>query len=579
MPGQLINHVWQSTVFAFLAALMTVAFRRNRAQVRYGLWLSASCKFLVPLSLLTSLGSRFEWTPVTPRNAAARAVESTLVEISQPFSSASSPTSVASATDWASVAILGIWLCGIAAVILLRYLGWRRIRAAISSSRPIHIPGPIEIRSAPGLLEPGVVGVLRPILLLPAGITERLQPREFEAVLAHELCHVRRHDNVTSAIHMIVEAVFWFYPLVWWIGARLLQERERACDEAVLDLGSKPHDYAEGILKVCKSYLESPLPCVSGVTSSDLKKRIQTILLGRIARELTFAKKLALASAAVAAITIPVSIGIMGVPRIQGQSRQLQPKFEAASIKSCQAFSKGNNLDLVGETFRSECTTPERLIEQAYGLFGNGRLNPGSSLTVTGGPAWTTSDLYEIEAKAQGPQSRAMMNGPLLQGLLENRFGLKFHREIRDVPVYALTVTEGGPRLQPFEGTCITRDFDKPPSDADCGTASGYGNGFRLKAATMADICAGFSVLLDRRVIDKTGIEGRFDMYVDLSREDPGLLNRPRSLPALSDPIASPPPPILFNVAETAMKRLGLKLEATKAPGEFLIIDHIERSL
>ena len=53
---------------------------------------------------------------------------------------------------------------------------------------------------------------------------------------------------------MIVEAVFWFHPLVWWIGARLVEERERACDEAVLSLGNEPHDYAEGILNICKSY-------------------------------------------------------------------------------------------------------------------------------------------------------------------------------------------------------------------------------------------------------------------------------------------------------------------------------------
>src|SRR5215469_3383722 len=85
--------------------------------------------------------------------------------------------------------------------------------------------------------------------------------------------------------------------------------------------------------------------------------------------------------------------------------------------------------------------------------------------------------------------------------------------------------------------------------------------------------------IVDRPVIDKTGIAGRFDMYVDLSTEDRGLLNRPRSLPALSDPTASQPPPILFNAAETAMKKLGLNLEPTKGPSEFLVVDHIERPL
>ena len=79
---------------------------------------------------------------------------------------------------------------------------------------------------------------------------------------------------------MIVEAMFWFHPLVWWIGVRLLEERERACDEKVLRPGNEPRDYAEGILNVCKLYVESPLVCMSGVTGSDLRKRIQAILTG-----------------------------------------------------------------------------------------------------------------------------------------------------------------------------------------------------------------------------------------------------------------------------------------------------------
>ena len=63
---------------------------------------------------------------------------------------------------------------------------------------------------------------------------------------------------------MVVEAVFWFHPLVWWIGARLVEERERACDEEVLRRGNEPHVYAEGILNVCKFYLESPIDLCVG---------------------------------------------------------------------------------------------------------------------------------------------------------------------------------------------------------------------------------------------------------------------------------------------------------------------------
>src|SRR5262249_31583235 len=157
-----------------------------------------------------------------------------------------------------------------------------------------NIAAPVEVRFAPGLLEPGVVGVRRPILLLPRGIADCLAHSEMDAILAHELCHVRRRDNLWASIHIIVETLFWFHPLVWWIGARLLQERERACDEDVVSRGNLPDTYAEAILRVCRFYTESPLVCVSGVTGSDLKKRIESIMRNRRIAGLSPAKKLIL---------------------------------------------------------------------------------------------------------------------------------------------------------------------------------------------------------------------------------------------------------------------------------------------
>jgi uncharacterized protein (TIGR03435 family) len=93
----------------------------------------------------------------------------------------------------------------------------------------------------------------------------------------------------------------------------------------------------------------------------------------------------------------------------------------------------------------------------------------------------------------------------------------------------------------------------------------------------MADLCAGFLVLLDRPVIDKTGLAGRFNMRVDLSGEEPAVLERPRSLPGLSDPFASAPPAVNFGVAKTALEKIGLDLESANASGAFIVIDQIER--
>ena len=314
------NHLWQSTLFAVMAGVATLAFRKNRAQVRYWLWFSASVKFFVPLALLMSLGSRLQFAPAA-NEIAAPAVSYAIEQVAEPFPET---VSFAAATpgvrDWVPVAIFATWASGFAAIALIRLRGWLRIRAAVRASFPMETPASVSVRTSPGLLEPGVVGWVNPILLVPEGIAERLTPRQLEAVLAHELCHIRRRDNLTSSIHMIVEAIFWFHPLVWWIGARLVEERERACDEGVLSLGNEPQVYAEAILKVCKLYVESPLACVAGVTGADLKKRIETIMTNRMLMRLNFAKKAALAAAGMAALALPIVVGMINTPHLSAQS-------------------------------------------------------------------------------------------------------------------------------------------------------------------------------------------------------------------------------------------------------------------
>jgi bla regulator protein blaR1 len=126
-----------------------------------------------------------------------------------------------------------------------------------------------------------VIDWLNPVLLLPADIERHPTRQELEAIVAHQLCHVRRFDNMTAAIHMLVEAIFWFYPLVWWLGARLASERQRACDEHVLGSVGAPGPYAQGILTVSERYVKSPLASVSSVGRVNVRQRIDAILAHR----------------------------------------------------------------------------------------------------------------------------------------------------------------------------------------------------------------------------------------------------------------------------------------------------------
>jgi beta-lactamase regulating signal transducer with metallopeptidase domain len=327
MTGALASHIWQSTWFAVAVGLLTLAFRRNRARVRYVLWLCASAKFLVPFALLISVGGRLGQRHAT-ETLMPVVVEQIAAGFVEPSRFVSSPPATRATVDWRPIAI-GVWACGFLGIVWIRLRGWQRVRAALRASEPLHIPVAVEVRSATGLLEPGVVGLLRPVMLLPEGIVEQLSPAQLEAVLAHELCHVRRRDNLFAAMHMVVEGMFWFHPLVWWVGARMVEERERACDEGVLNLGSEPRTYAEAILGVCKLYVESPLVCVSGVTGADLKKRIEAIMSNRIGLGLNFTKKLLLGSAGAAALVGPVVMGVIvtsgHIPVLRAQSQVAVP--------------------------------------------------------------------------------------------------------------------------------------------------------------------------------------------------------------------------------------------------------------
>jgi TPR repeat protein/beta-lactamase regulating signal transducer with metallopeptidase domain len=307
-------HLWQSTLFAALAALLTLAFQKNRASIRYCIWLAASVKFLIPVSPLVALVHDMAWNTDSMQLVSRSPMLTDLMAGGATISAAVMVPLATSQSAGMSITtiLLVLWACGATAAFSWWLVRWRRLRAVLRAATQVQFDAPIPVRSSPLLLEPGLFGIFRPVIVLPEKIVPALNPRQLKAVLGHELTHWRRHDNLTAALHMVVEALFWFHPLVWWLGRRLVIEREHACDEAVIGSLCDRQAYAEAILKICQGYAPQPLRCVSGVAGGDLKRRIAMIMTAPVGGRLRIAKRLLLAGVTCAAMLIPVAAGIVG---------------------------------------------------------------------------------------------------------------------------------------------------------------------------------------------------------------------------------------------------------------------------
>lgn len=309
MISTLLDHLWQSTLCVGVASLLALLVRRNSARIRYWLWFAASIKFLVPFVLLVNLGRALVPLQATPQLSDSFRLPAGLLSqgLTMPFAQAI-PALTERTVPWQAL-IIAIWSLGALLAVTSWGVRWWRMRLLVRLSRPLPMDAPIPVRSSPGLLEPGLVGIVNPVLLLPHGLVEQLAPGEFQMILAHELCHLRRRDNLTYAMHLLNCAVFWFYPLLWWLGRRLVAERERACDEAVLASGCEPAVYGDTVLKVCRHYIAAPLVGTASMAGADLQGRIQRIMSSCDIAVLNVAQRALLIGAVVIVVSTPALLG------------------------------------------------------------------------------------------------------------------------------------------------------------------------------------------------------------------------------------------------------------------------------
>jgi bla regulator protein blaR1 len=596
-PG-LKNHLWQSTVFLLFTALIALCMQNNHARVRFWIWFAASIKFLIPFSILIALGATL--APSRQLPSAEITGLHMMYKVSQPFTSAPAPHQVALADDtvrlrdvtWLQTypILLGmIWLIGFLSVVTVWAVYWRRvsrdIRAATAADEGPELLGlryfeqsgvvntPIRLLHSESALGPGIYGITRPILIWPSRVLRRLNETEIKSILAHEICHVRHRDNLTAAIHMLVEAIFWFNPLVWWIGSRLELERERACDELVLELTGTPQAYAESILKVCELCLESPLPCVSGITGADLKKRIVRIMAEEVAKKLSLVRKLLLAATGLIALSAPVLAGLLHAAQIRAESQTGDriadlPALDLGSIKIQKSkdpfpFPLGASRPTPGGVSYINISLPV-LIRAAFGV-------PADRIENL--PNWTQSNWYDIEVDANDVAKLKTLapeyHWASMLPLLEDRFGFRFHHENKELLVYSLAVAAGGRKL-------LVANVAQP--DGMTWRSSSEGTEFEENGGSIAPLVRMLEQQLGCTVVDNTKLAGTYNFKLSLRGH---MFLRPMGMRVelagtRHEPGGDGQPQDAVSLLSSALQdQLGLKLVAQKQAEDVIVVDRL----
>ncbi|HEY2291802.1 MAG TPA: M56 family metallopeptidase [Thermoanaerobaculia bacterium] len=287
-PG-LVSHVWLSTIF-LLAILVILAVLRRRltAGARFSLVLIGLAKFALPHALVAvGVQALDKALRIDPRGSLEMPLRVAAAALRIDFVPAGTPLWPAIALGvWAAVALASIlrlaWSHHRLASLLARTALPARPREAAALERARQRTGArgrIGIARSPLPEAPAVLGVRRPLILLPLAGCDDLSDDELESLLRHECAHVARRDNLAAGCTAVLGSLLWFHPLVW-IARRILRvERERACDEIAVGSGEGKETYLTALAKFCHHAAIGPeLPGISRMAAAQLKERMDHIM-------------------------------------------------------------------------------------------------------------------------------------------------------------------------------------------------------------------------------------------------------------------------------------------------------------
>jgi uncharacterized protein (TIGR03435 family) len=417
-------------------------------------------------------------------------------------------------------------------------------------------------------------GVARPAILLPID-ARAWSGDDLRRAILHEIEHVRRGDWLVQCLARGASALYWCHPLVWVAWRELSLEAERACDDAVLGR-TDATEYADQLILLAERLSAAPGRQVLAMANRhDLSTRVRAVLDSRQRRGRAGMAWVALAFAAsLVLITAMSPLRIVAAQATPVTGSPAGQKFAVVTIKPCSAETAAQpsgprgrgagagNVTASPGSLHIDCMTVQNMIDRAYVFFGNPLLNESgppreAAPRVKGGPGWIRSDRFTLEARADDNADRKTLMGPMLRAFLEDRLQLQTHRDVEDIPVYAMTVAKGGLKITP-----VVTDADCKP---ECGMVmrSMRGSTRILDLGGMELEILTTVLNLDRHVIDRTGLSesARYNIHFERPEE----------------PQADPAGATGADVFRALEQQLGLTFEAIKAPHGVIVIDKVVR--
>ena len=630
----LLHFVWQGSLIALIAALTLRLLRTSRPQIRYvvacaalGVMLAAPVGTALLLSgppdvriaesihVLRSprgtvIGVAFT-SPAPALGSRSRGATPSVTEFTLP-----APIDTARLFT----ALVTLWMAGVAILFARLAAGcWRiqQLQAIARFEQPSRWQSAAEdIATRLGLrrrfsviesarvVTPTVIGWLQPIVLLPIAAMAGLSPRQVEAVLAHELAHIRRHDFAVNFLQTLAETVLFYHPAVWRLSARIRTEREHCCDDVAVAIGGDAREYAAALAELATWSTSNPALAMAA-TRGPLLDRIRRLLRVPDADRRPRRTALTVGALLTTAVVIAAVGAILRAQPVLEEGKRFGPPqvnrllgfnlfpgpVQLPGADPIGARAGGVKVGS-GERALLILGPPARAgIRTAYGL---------ERMPVVGGPSWMDDETFELTVPSELPTTGGLADSAevqaALQDMLEGQLGLVTHRETRTFPAYALVLASAdgrlGPSLEPSTVDCFAGESNpRPNRDAAevgpvlreriqarrfCGFDDTF-FGITGARVSMAEFVREFHrrhypLQPDREVVDRTGLTGFYDLEIRFGFLPLAAIGHAHyHVGRLLHPLG------VRSFASALPEQLGLKLVDTTISREVLVVDRMHR--